>query len=102
MKIPLLKSICFANFCCKNDRLLKAKEHAFNRFDDCLDIRQIVKNHINLNLLIQLLLTRPQQFLFLHHRSQAVPKKEKSSNSLTENDSEDYYWDFKKKFEDKD
>ena len=61
------------------------------KFEDCLDIRQLVKNHLNLNQLLNLLLTPAQKFFFLHHKGRIIDPTETTTD--TEND----IWKFKDK-----
>ena len=51
------------------------------KFEDCLDIRQLVKNHLNLNQLLNLLLTPAQKFFFLHHKGRIIDPTEKNTDA---------------------
>ena len=79
LKTTLMRTLCYFSCICRKDREMKLQQHALSRFEDVLDIRSFVKAHVNLTLLISLLLTKEQAFLFQHHRARAIADKPKKS-----------------------
>ena len=73
LKIPMWKMLCYFKLCCRKDGKYRAMRRTVDQFEDCLDIRKLVETHLNLNLLLKVLLTPPQQFLFMHHYGRAIP-----------------------------
>ena len=63
------------------------RKKIIERFDKTLDIRSFVNVYTNLSLLLQLLLTQNQTFLFQHHRARSISGASSSSSdkSASEN-----------------
>ena len=96
--IPFIKALCFCRTVCRRDRHLKAMTIALDRHEKALDVKTLVETYTNLNLLLQMSLSRAQKFLFLHHKERVINLKSKedlmASKSLSiskyDYDSEDY------------
>ena len=57
---------------------MKIQRITTEKFEGCLDIKQLVKTHLNLNQLLNILLSPAQKCLFLHHRGRLInPNKNK-------------------------
>ena len=71
---------------------------ALDRHEKALDVKTLVETYTNLNLLLQMSLSRAQKFLFLHHKERVINLKSKqdlmASKSLSiskyDYDSDDY------------
>ena len=84
LQVSLFMVICYSKFCCRRNSKYRLLNKANNRYEDILDIRSFVKVHINLSLLISMLLTKQQAFLFQHNRARLIkekPQKTKSAKS---------------------
>ena len=90
IKISFFRALCNTRlYCCKN-RLLKAQRLTAEKFESHLDVRDLMKVQLNLNQLLNMLLTPAQKFLFLHHRGRLVHMNDTSTSD--END----IWTFNK------
>ena len=67
-------------FICKKDKERRMRKKIIERFDKTLDIRSFVAVYTNLTLLIQLLLTQNQTFLFQNHRARSISGASSSSS----------------------
>ena len=64
MKEAYLKSLCYTRYFCKKDSEMKLREKAAERFEDLLDIRSFIGVYTNLTLLLSMILTDEQAFMF--------------------------------------
>ena len=60
---------------------MRLRMKAVSRFDQMLDVREFVRTHMNLALLVSMIMTRKQAFLFQHHRARAITVQKKISGS---------------------
>ena len=60
---------------------MRLRMKAVSRFDQMLDVREFVRTHMNLALLVSMIMTREQAFLFQHHRARAITVQKKISGS---------------------
>ena len=72
LKPSFCKVLCHIRLLRRKDRLMNTHKKTASAFEDCLDIRKLVAQQINLALLIRLLLNKRQQFLFMHQNARNV------------------------------
>ena len=78
--------------CRKKSKLMQLQEKAIERFDNSIDILNIMNLQTNVELLLSLFLTKEQRLLFAHHhkRTLSLPakvqksKKEDPDSSVTD------------------
>ena len=51
---------------------MRAQRIVSSVFTESLDVKKLVNTHFKINLLIDMLLTREQKFLFMHHRAKGT------------------------------
>ena len=71
-KIGFLSSLFHTRYVCRNDRKLRLKNKAIERFDRMLDINSLVLTRVDTTTLINLLLDKTQRTLFKHQHDRAV------------------------------
>ena len=89
------KKLCWnvrLDFCRKKTKLMRLQEKAIERFDNSIDILNIMNLQTNVELLLSLFLTKEQRLLFAHHHkrtlSLSAETKNDDSDSLDSNDKE--------------
>ena len=81
MKVTYLNSLlCTIKFLCKKDRQTRYKERADDLFTASLDIRSLLKLQATQALLLHLLLTKEQNFLFKQGRARTIARQLESDN----------------------
>ena len=78
-------------FCFKKDKRLKLMNQAVSRYENSLDIQSFVSVNTNLNLLMSILLSEKQAFLFKNHkaRSLSLPRVSNSARQMIADDDDD-------------
>jgi len=69
---------------------MRLQKLSSKKFEKSLDIRSLFKSQLNLTLLIQTLLTKPQQVLFESQRSLVLPSVIKSSSESSSSEDQDH------------
>ena len=81
--------LCKSKKMCKQDKKLRLRTKALERLDKMLDIRQLVRVHTNLAVLIGLLFSKEQLLLFKSQNSRALNYgKDGKGSSGTDSDSD--------------
>ena len=57
LKISFTQALCNFDLCCRKNKKLKAQRRMVEHFESALDIRQLVERNLNLNQLLNILLT---------------------------------------------
>ena len=70
--VPLSQTLSYCSCLRRRDHQMRLRMKAVNRFDEMLDVRAFVRTNINLSLLVSMIMTREQAFLFQHHRARAL------------------------------
>ena len=66
---------------CKKDRKRKYTKRAVERFEKSLDIRSFVAVYTNLSLLLRVIFTKEQAFLFQQHQARSIAFESSSYSS---------------------
>ena len=88
-KNSFMSTFCFhSSIICKKDRQYRLRKKALERVESKLDIRSFFKVHTNLALLLKLLLTEQQLFLFQHQKVGALHYTKDGDSSSSSSDGE--------------
>ena len=70
---------------CKKDRKRKFTNKVIERFEKSLDIRSFVSVYTNLSLLLRVIFTKEQAFLFQQHQARSIAFESSPSSSNKSN-----------------
>ena len=86
-KGSFLRSYFFCGCLCKKNKEHRGLTRTSSRFERLLDTRKIASVHTNLTLLLRVLLTDEQLFLFLQDRKRMVDLDKSETNSSDDGES---------------
>ena len=72
VRITYCKALCYCVTICRKDRQLKLKNAAVDRFDQALDVQNILETYTNVNLFLHYVLSGTQKLLFLNHQGRKI------------------------------
>ena len=86
IRIAFFKALCYFTWLCRRDKQLKAKQASNRQFDRALDVVALYQTHMNLQLYLDLFMSKAQKLLFLHHAHRSVKIKDKNGASSSDED----------------
>ena len=80
VSISYWKTLFYNRCICTRDKQRMVKHAAYERYEKALDVLSLYQTHTNLLLYLDLVMTKAQKLLFLHHKQRFVKVSSKSSD----------------------